>query len=103
LDRLNNLAYHALAIAHFSRGDYQESANAARRAVQIQPSFSVAYCLLAAALAKLERLDQAKAAAQQVLTLEPSFSAGRYCVVLGLPAALAEPLTRAWLDAGLPE
>jgi hypothetical protein len=38
-------------------------ANSARRAIQIRPSFSVAYWLLAASLAKLERLDQAKAAA----------------------------------------
>lgn len=103
LDRLNNVTYHALAMAHFLRGDYQESANSARRAVQNQPSFSVSYCLLAAALAKLEKLDQAKAAAQQALMLEPSFSAGGFCVALGLPAAVAEPLTRAWLDAGLPK
>jgi TolB-like protein len=103
LDRLNNIPHHALAIAHFLRGDYQESANAARRAAQIQPSFSVSYCLLAAAQVKLERLDQAKAAAQQALVLEPSFSAGDFCVALGLPAAVAGPLTRAWLDAGLPE
>ena len=34
-----------------------------KRAIQIRPSFSVAYWLLAASLAKLERLDQAKAAA----------------------------------------
>ncbi len=103
MDRLNNFTYHALAIAHFLRGDYQESAHSARHAVQIEPSFSLPYCLLAAALAKLERFDQAKAAAHQVLMLEPSFSAGGFCVALGLPAAVAEPLTRAWLDAGLPE
>lgn len=103
LDRLNNLTYHALAVAHFLRGDYQESANSARRVVQIQPRFSVSYCLLAAALATLERRDQAKAAAQQALMLEPSFGAGGFCVALGLPAAVTESPTRAWLDAGLPE
>lgn len=103
LDRLNNINYHALAMAHFLRGDYQQSANSARRAAQIQPSFSVSYCLLAAALVKLEKLDLAKAAAHQALMLEPSFSRSRFCVALGLPAPVAEQLTRAWLDAGLPE
>jgi len=39
------------------------------------PSFSVSHSLLAAALAKLGRMEEAKAAARQVLALEPSPSA----------------------------
>jgi hypothetical protein len=70
--------------------------------VQSVPSFSVSRSLLAAALAKLGRIDEAKAVALEVLALDPSFSASRFCVTLGLPTALAEPMADAWSTAGLP-
>jgi adenylate cyclase len=101
-DRLNYASYHALAIGHFLRGRYDEAAHAARRAVQSIPSLSVSRSLLAAALAKLGRIEEAKAVALQVLALEPTFSAARFCAALGLPTALAEPITGAWSAAGLP-
>ena len=101
-DRLNYVAYHGLAIGHFLRGHYDEAEHAARRAVQSVPSFSVSRSLLAAALAKLGRIDEAKAVALEVLALDPSFSASRFCVTLGLPTALAEPMADAWSTAGLP-
>ncbi len=101
-DRLNYTAYHALAIGHFLRGRYDEATHAARRAVQSIPNFSVSLGLLAAALAKLGRVEEAKAVALHMLALEPSFSAARLSAALGLPAALAEPLANAWAAAGLP-
>jgi len=101
-DRLNHLSYHALAIAHFLRGRYDEAAHAARRAVQSIPSSSGSHSVLAAALAKLGRIEEAKAVALQVLALDPSFSAARFCAATGLPTALAEPMTDAWTTAGLP-
>ena len=101
-DRLNHLSYHALAIAHFLRGRYDEAAHAARRAVQSIPSSSITRSVLAAALAKLGRIEEAKAVALQVLALDPSFGAARFCAAAGLPTALAEPMTDAWTTAGLP-
>jgi TolB-like protein len=101
-DRLNYASYHALAIGHFLRGRYDEAAHAARRAVQSVPSLSVSHSLLAAALAKLGRTEEAKAAALQVLALDPSFSATRLSAAIGLPPALAEPIAEAWSAAGLP-
>jgi TolB-like protein len=101
-DRLNYTAYHGLALAHFLRGRYDEAAHAARRAVQSNPSFSVSHGLLAAALAKLGRIEEARAVARQVLALHPSFSVAKFCAVVGIPAALAEPLGDAWSAAGLP-
>jgi len=86
-DRLNPLPYHALAIAHFLRGRYDEAAHAARRAVQSLPNSnsSPSRSVLAAALAKLGRIEEAKAVALQVLALDPSFSAARFCAATGLP------------------
>ena len=101
-DRLNYVAYHGLAIGHFQRGRYDEAEHAARRALQSVPSFSVSLSLLAAALAKLGRIEEAKAMAPQILALDPSFRAAKFCTAIGLPTALAEPLADAWYVAGLP-
>ena len=100
---MNHLSYGALAIAHFLRGRYDEAAHAGGRAVRSIPSSSVVRSVLAAALAKLGRIEEAKAVALQVLALDiPSFSAARLCAAIGLPAPLAEPMTDAWTTAGLP-
>jgi TolB-like protein len=101
-DRLNYFSYHALAVGHFLRGRYDEAAHAARHAVQSIPSLSVSHSLLAAALAKLGRIEEAKAVSLQVLALDPSFSAARFCAAIGLPTALAESIADAWSAAGLP-
>src|SRR6202043_2877739 len=84
-DRLNHLSYHALAIAHFLRGRYDQAAHAARRSVQSTPSSSGSHSVLAAALAKLGRIEEAKAVALQVLALDLPFSAARFCAAMGLP------------------
>ena len=101
-DRLAFAGYQALAISHFQCARYNEAATAANRAVLSNPSFSVSHSLLAAALAKLGRTQEAKAAAAQVLALPPSFSSGGYCAAIGIVPALAEALTAAWRAAGLP-
>ena len=101
-DRLNYVAYQALAIGYFLRGRYDEAAHAARRAIHSNPSLSVSHTLFAAILAKLGRIEEAKAMASQVLALDPSFSAARFCTAIGIPIVLAEPLTEAWSAAGLP-
>jgi TolB-like protein len=101
-DRMNHLSYGALAIAHFMRGRYDEAAHAGRRSVRAIPSSSVSRSVLAAALAKLGRIEEAKAVALQVLALDPSFSAARFCAAIGLPTPLAETMTDAWTTAGLP-
>ena len=102
LDRLAYCSQHAHAIAHFLRERYDAAANNARRAVQSNPGFSISHSLLAAALAKLGRNEEAKAAAARVLGLQPTFSASGFCAALALPVELAMPLTRAWREAGLP-
>ena len=101
-DRLAYVPQHIMALAHFLRGRYEEAANRARRAIQANPLFSVSHCVLAAALAKLGRRADAKAAAMQVLALEPSFSSSGICAGLAIVPTLAEPLTEAWGEAGLP-
>jgi adenylate cyclase len=101
-DPLNIFSYNALSVGHFQRGRYEESAIAARRAVQSNPSFSVTNSMLVAPLIRLGRVEEAKAAATRVLALQPSFTATGFCAALALPTSLAEDLTVAWREAGLP-
>jgi adenylate cyclase len=102
IDRLAFAGHQAVAIAHFTRAKYADAAIAAQRAVLSNPSFSVTQSLLAAALAKLGRAAEAKAAAKQVLVLQPSFSSRGYCEAIGITPALASALIQAWRQAGLP-
>jgi Flp pilus assembly protein TadD len=62
----------------------------------------VSHGLLAAALAELGQVEAAKAAAMQVMALQPSFSSHEFCAAVGIVPALAKPLTEAWRRAGLP-
>jgi adenylate cyclase len=74
-----------------------------RRSIRSKPGFSISYMLLAAALVKLGRVDEAKAAAERVLALQPNFSSGGHCVAVGAVPAIAAALTEALRAAGLPE
>jgi TolB-like protein/Flp pilus assembly protein TadD len=102
-DRLLHIAVHAVALGHFSLGQNELAVDAARRAIQSKPEFSVAHMLLAAALAAAGRADEAQAAAAQVLAREPRFSTQGFCSALAIPAALATRLSEAFSLAGLPE
>jgi TolB-like protein len=93
----------ACALGHFQQGRYEESAASARKAVQSTPRFSVCHMALAAALAKLGRLDEAKAAAQRVLELQPAFRYREQLAGVGCVPALAAPFGEALRAAGLPE
>ena len=63
----------SLLFAHFQRQQYEEAVTNARKSVQASPGFSISHVALAAALAKLERLEEAKTAAARVLELTPAF------------------------------
>jgi TolB-like protein/class 3 adenylate cyclase/Flp pilus assembly protein TadD len=102
VDRFAFGGHQAVAIGNFILGQYEEAATAARRAVLSNSSFSVTQSLLAAALAKLGRTAEAKAAARQVLVLQPSFSSSGYCNAIGITPSLAATLMEAWHQAGLP-
>jgi TolB-like protein/Tfp pilus assembly protein PilF len=100
-DQMTYLAHHAIALAHFQRGRFEQAAQAARRAVQANPGFSVCHLVLVPPLVKLGRIKEAKTAAATVLAMQP-FSAQRFCRAFGLPAELAGPLIETWREAGLP-
>jgi len=101
-DRLLYGPGHGLALGYFMRGDSAKAAEGARIAIQAKPEFSLSHILLAAALAQGGHLEAAKVAGAQALALQPNFSARGLCAAVGIPPALADPLSAALGDAGLP-
>jgi|SRR5215471_14513991 len=87
----------------FLHGHYDEAASAARKISQSNPNFSMGYVALAAALAKIGRLDEAKAAASRVIELQPSYTISGMCALTPIDAMLAASLSEALRAAGLPE
>jgi TolB-like protein/tetratricopeptide (TPR) repeat protein len=96
-------AYDAQAMSHLLRGRYDEACRAAYKSVQANPAHSITYVQLAAALAKLGRLQDARAAAARVLELQPTFRYSRQFAGVNCAPALAETLGDALRAAGLPE
>ena len=102
-DSLNYLSYNALAISYFSTGEPEASHEAAQRSVHLNPRFSVSRAFLTAALVGLKRMEEAKAEAERVLALDPTFSIRRFAVTVGIEPRVFQPLADAWKAAGLPE
>ena len=96
-------ALHSLTLAYFQHGCYEEAANAAYKAVQSNPGHSISYMLLAAPLAKLGRLEEAKAAAARVLELQPGFRYSRQFSGVDCAPILTATLGEALCVTGLPE
>jgi TolB-like protein/tetratricopeptide (TPR) repeat protein len=96
-------AYDAQAMGHFHLGDYDKAAQAAYKSVQANPAHSITYVQLTAALVKLGRVDEAKAAAAKVLELQPNFRFSRQFAGVGCNPDLASSLGEALRAAGLPE
>jgi adenylate cyclase len=94
---------HGVCMGHFLRGRYEDAAMAIRRAIRSKPGFSISHMFLAAALAKLGRMDEARAAAERVLQLQPNFSSSGQCNGIGCVPVLAGPLIEAMSAAGLPD
>jgi adenylate cyclase len=103
LDPWITAALHGICMGHFLRGRYEEAAMAVRRAIRSKPGFSISHMFLAAALAKLGRMDEAKAAGERVLQLQPNFSSSGQCAGIGCAPELADPLIEAMRAAGLPD
>jgi len=97
------LAHMAVAVAYFHTKQYEEARDAACRAVEANPGFSVPHTLLTATLAQLDQMEQARAAARQVLELQPNFTIRGFSISVGSAPEVYNPFAEAWRRAGLPE
>src|SRR6516165_10416751 len=96
-------AFCSVSFAHFQRGRYEDAADAARKAIQVTPGFSVCHMALAAPLAKLGQFVEAKAVGTRVLELQPTFGYGRQLRNIGAAPSFAKDFGDALSAAGLPE
>ena len=102
-DPLNWRANHALSIAYFYSQRYGDAAEAAQNVVDANPVYSLPRAILAGALTRLGRADDAKAMAQTVLQREPSFTIRGTARYAELDPTVFKPFADAWREAGLPE
>jgi len=96
-------AHHALSIAYFDSHRYGDAADSARSVIAANSVYSLPRAILAAALVRLGRLDEARAAARTVLEYEPSFTIHGTARYAELEPAVFRPMADAWREAGLPE
>jgi Tfp pilus assembly protein PilF len=93
----------AISLGHLQRGEYAAAAEAAHKVVQANPYWSLAHVALAATQVRLGKLATAKAAASQVLDMQPSFTISGLCASFDIHPLLAVPLTEALKEVELPE
>jgi len=79
---------------HYMNRRFDEAANAARRAAQGNPGFSIMHMPLAPSLAAQGRVTEANAAAARVLALQPDFTIDKHCADIAVLATLAVPLPK---------
>jgi hypothetical protein len=87
----------------FGTHRYAEALVSAQSAVHANPSFSIAHAVLAAALLRVGRAAEAKAAARNVLEFQPTFTIGGISRIAELEPAVFKPFADAWREIGLPE
>jgi tetratricopeptide (TPR) repeat protein len=93
----------ALGIAHCAAGSFEEAAAVCNKAARSNPRFSFPCVLQTAALARLGRTDEAKAAARRVLELEPRFSIAEFVRAHTGRPEIWTPIGDALRQVGLPE
>jgi adenylate cyclase len=96
-------AHHALSIAYFYNQRYQDAADAARSVIVANPGYSLPRAILAAALIRLGRSEEASAMARTVLEQEPSFTIRGTAVYAELEPAVFRPFADAWRELRLPK
>jgi len=102
-DPMSFNAYNGLAYAQFFAGRCDEAASAASMATQANPRFSIPWILRAAALAQAGRIADAKASAQRVLDLQPSFTVSSFLAGNFTSEERLAMLGDGLRQAGLPE
>jgi tetratricopeptide (TPR) repeat protein len=95
--------------AKLQLGSYEQAVAWLRRSIEANRNFPMAFFWLAAALTRLDRLDEAHSAVEAGLALHPAFTVSRARVIWTGPSddpaylAQLEPIIDGLRKAGLPE
>jgi adenylate cyclase len=93
----------ALGVAHFVGRQYEAAVEWVRHATREPPGFLQAHRLLAASLAQLGRLDEARAAIADLLAAAPGYTLSAAAAHTALRGATRERYLDGLRRAGLPE
>ncbi len=102
LDAMSCVPQGIIGFGNFLSSRHEQAIAAGRRAVEMNPGFSMLHGWLAAPLARLGRLDEARAAATRLMSLDPHFTIGRWSAAVGLAPDITDDVTDAMRTAGLP-
>lgn len=103
LDTMSCIPQGIIGFGNFLLGRDEDAVVAGRRAVELNPHFSILHGWLAAPLARLGRIGEAQAAAARLLALDPQFSIGGWSATVGIAPGIVGEVTHAMQIAGLPE
>ncbi|TPK89492.1 winged helix-turn-helix domain-containing tetratricopeptide repeat protein [Mesorhizobium sp. B2-4-17] len=102
LDAMSCVPQGIIGFGNFLSGRHEQAVAAGRRAVELNPGFSILHGWLAAPLARLGRIEEARASAARLLALDPHFTIGRWAAAVGLAPGIIDDVTDALRVAGLP-
>jgi TolB-like protein/Tfp pilus assembly protein PilF len=93
-----------MARAHFTAGRFEQAVELARRSIRIRPDVAIGHNVLAAALAELDRIPEARGALRDAMQLTPDYTVATAREQLSaIPPDPVERWVAALRKAGLPE
>jgi TolB-like protein/class 3 adenylate cyclase/tetratricopeptide (TPR) repeat protein len=98
------LFLNGMALAHVAAERYEDAIQWAERSLQWRPDWPITHLVLAGSYAQLEQMDEARAAAQELLRLNPDFSlAGVRIFLAAADPAFIDRTMESLRKAGLKE
>jgi len=90
-----------LAVAYRDSGQYEKAIEASKKALQQQPNYQFPYIHMAISYIRLGREEEARAAAAEILRINPKFSLERYAKALPFTKPVADRVLEDLRKAGL--
>jgi len=90
-----------LAVAYRDSGQYEKAIEASKKALQREPNTHFPYIHMAISYIRLRLEEEARAAAAQILAINPKFSLERYAKILPFPQPVADRVIEDLRKAGL--
>jgi adenylate cyclase len=90
-----------LAVAYRDSGQYEKAIEASKKALQREPNNQFSYIHMAISYIRLGLEEEARAAAAEILTINPNFSLERYAKILPFPQPVADRVVEDLRKAGL--
>jgi adenylate cyclase len=90
-----------LALIYHESGHYEKAIEAAKKALQGEPNSQFAYIHMAISYIRLGREEEARAAAAQILRINPKFSLESYAKILPFTKPVADRVVEDLRKAGL--